>query len=286
MVVAGIQRALTETVSEWTFDVPLLFWVAVSRAHMVAELFRQVRLVADGHVNLSPRQIVKGLARWIGPVLPEVSLDNIDHFLMATRLDRVVEVYVDHLVCASRLGLDFSKDCGTEQPFNVEIHSEMNRGLLRVGERCLVVVPDILQRAGASGPSKVLSKRYVLPTQALEEDIDALRRQSRQGASGTVSMAPFPSETKKNGSAERDADVDADADADAEALKDFALPVLTEDEWLSLIRAEAGHNEEPLVTPLCESPQNQPKCAGGDLAGVKSSEKPPVGGERYSQKSM
>lgn len=166
IVAADIQRALTETVIEWTFGVPLLFWMAVCRARMVAQMYRHVRLVADGQAKLSPREIVKGLARWIRSVLPEVSLDVVDKFLMATRLDAVVEVYVDLLLRASRLGLCFSDDFGAEQQFDVEIHSEVNEGLLRVDEWCLVVFPDIMMRVGASEPPKVLSKRYVLPTQA------------------------------------------------------------------------------------------------------------------------
>lgn len=45
-------------------------------------------------------------------------------------------------------------------------------------------------------------------------------------------MALFPSATRKNDKAK----IDAHADADADALKDFAWPNLTDDEWVSLLR--------------------------------------------------
>lgn len=185
---ADIRRAVTAA-SEWTFRVPLLFWVAVSRAHILAQLYWRCRSAVDGceasgTAKPCPLKVAKGLARWLRPVLPEMPTNTVYDFLLATGLQEVVDNYVDLLQRASRLGLYFSNDFGTEQHFDAEVHEEMGEGLLRPGDRCLVgfpaTFPATLVRVGAEKTWRVVSKRYVLPTQALEGELETLRQELRR----------------------------------------------------------------------------------------------------------
>lgn len=175
--IVNIQLALVETVSKWMLRLrPLLFWVAVSHEHMVAQIYWQSRLVLDqyGEGGHAP-EVIKGLARWLRPILPEMQADVVYSFLVRTGLHQVAKAYEDFLMRAKHMALYFTNDFGLQQQFDASIHSEMNKGLLQPGGQCLVVLPATMM------PTRfqIVSKRLVLATQA-PEDLEALRQQLRQ----------------------------------------------------------------------------------------------------------
>eukprot|EP00752_Nemacystus_decipiens_P002190 g2084.t1 len=153
--------------------------VAVVGAHHM--LYWQCRLLfnrrgVDGHVE--PEKVVKGLARWLRPLLREMS-EKIYGFLMSTGLQLVVEAYLDLLNRASRLGLFFSNDFATEKEFDPRIDSEEKKGLLRAGDTCIVVFPATITPLGI-----VVSKRFVVATQPPEQ-LESLRQKMLRSPAAT-----------------------------------------------------------------------------------------------------
>lgn len=87
---------------------------------------------------------------------------------MVTRLDLVAKVYIDIMVKVSQVY--FTNDFGTEQGFDAKIHSEVHGGgALTPDDRCLVIFPAALLDTGGTGNLRVVSKRFVMATQAHEE---------------------------------------------------------------------------------------------------------------------
>lgn len=174
-----IRRAMSVT-ARWMFTVPPRVWLAVSHTHMVAQIYWQTELHVNqcGYVKPSPLVVVKRLAYWLRPVLPDVAPEVIHRCLTLTRLQCVIEAYVALLLRAKLLGLHFSNDVATEQRFDRAIHLKMIDIPLHAGGLCIVVFPGITIRAAAFESPRVLSKGFVVPLQPPEE-LDSLRQELR-----------------------------------------------------------------------------------------------------------
>lgn len=177
-IVADIRLALTKTAREWMCRLPKLFWVAVSRPHMLAQVYWQcARSGIGGHATPSPVGVVRRLARWLQPLLPEVPPGGIYEFLVHTGLQVLASAYLGILRRVEQLGLYLSNDFGTEQLFAPSLHAEVNEGLLRAGDGCLVVFPGtlVLDRAPEER-YRVVLERFVLSVQA-PESLASLRQE-------------------------------------------------------------------------------------------------------------
>lgn len=111
-------------------------------------------------------EVVSTLGCSLAPSFPTRSADMVARSLMQTKLDRVVAEYLPIIVgtVLQNPTAKFSNYCGTEQPFDSNIHAESIDGdAVSTGQPCLVVFPSLLvEREGGHG-FQPLSKHYILP---------------------------------------------------------------------------------------------------------------------------